>query len=192
MKVISGEFKGTKLNSVNSFRVRPTANSTKERIFGILFSCHNKTILDLFAGSGGLGIEAISRGADSVTFVDNSFKSIQAIKKNLEKLGIFHKSTVRRQKTSSFLNSSTEKFDYIFIDPPYNKNLVDETLILIFKNMLLEEKGIIIVEHSVNEQIAFKKFEIFKQKNLGESKISFLMQKKKIKVEHDNFDTQKL
>ena len=176
MRIIAGKYKKSNLFAVPGFTSRPTTDFLKEMIFSVVSDWEGKSVLDLFAGSGSLGFEAISRGANSVDFVDASEKSVKTILKNKHKLGCeeiaFH---IHKKRVSSFLQKCETKFDMIFLDPPYEKNLVNDTLKLIFENELLRTGGIIIAEHSVREKID----EIFREKikiekNMKHAAVTFL------------------
>ena len=154
MRIITGKYKKTNLFSIPGKTARPTTNYLKEVIFSVLYDCADKKVLDLFAGSGALGLEALSRSAEKVVFVDFSDKAIKAIKQNIRKLKCEKECRIYKKRVSSFLMSVTEKFDLIFLDPPYSKNLVNSTIELIFEKGLLNAAGKIIVEHSKEEEIS--------------------------------------
>ncbi|NQV18327.1 MAG: 16S rRNA (guanine(966)-N(2))-methyltransferase RsmD [Armatimonadetes bacterium] len=154
MRIISGKYKKANLFSVPGKTARPTTDYLKEVIFSVLYDCADKKVLDLFAGSGALGLEALSRGAEKAVFVDLSDKAIKTIKQNISKLKCEKDCRIYKKRVSSFLIKTTEKFDLIFLDPPYDKNLVNSTIELIFKKGLLNADGKIIVEYSKNEKIS--------------------------------------
>ncbi len=188
MRVISGKARGTKLNSIESMDTRPTLDRVKESLFNILQECiSNKNVLDLFAGSGALGIEALSRNADNVTFCDNNKQAIQMIKKNLEKTRLLEKSEIINldyKECVKFLNTKNKKFDLIFLDPPYKDDIAIESLKLIVKNDLINNKGIIIIEtdevmRDLKElnyamEIELRNIEIFDQRKYGRANLIFL------------------
>ncbi|MBT6993477.1 MAG: 16S rRNA (guanine(966)-N(2))-methyltransferase RsmD [Candidatus Cloacimonetes bacterium] len=153
MRVISGKFKKRTLVTVKGHRTRPTTDYTKEVMFDILQNVENMQVLDLFAGSGSLGLEALSRGAKFTHFVDFAENAISAMITNFEKFGCGDDCKIHRRKVSAFLKKCEEKFDLIFLDPPYDKNLLNNTIELIFENELLTENGVIIAEHSTREKI---------------------------------------
>ena len=154
MRVIAGKFKKSNLFSVPGRTSRPTTDYIKELIFSVIQDFEDKIILDLYAGSGGISIEAISRGAKFATMIDFSNKAIMTIKKNIEKLGIVDQCRIYKRRSINFLQKCEEKYDIIFLDPPYNKNLVNKTIEAIFENEVLRSDGIIIVEHFFNEKIS--------------------------------------
>ncbi len=144
MRVISGEARGRKLKTPDSFDVRPTTDNVKESVFNILMNdVEGRKVLDLFAGTGQLGIEALSRGADSVVFVDKDPKSVSLVKENLQLCRF--SAEVFRSDAVSFLKSGRQ-YDLIFVDPPYDSELYDEVLPVINSFDLLTPGGIIIVE----------------------------------------------
>jgi 16S rRNA (guanine966-N2)-methyltransferase len=154
MRVIAGKFKKANLVTVKSRDTRPTTDFLKEVIFSVLGDCNVKLVLDLYAGSGALGLEALSRGAERTLFVDMSMNAIKAMKTNVHKLKCEEDCHIYKKKVSAFLKVRNEKFDLIFMDPPYNKGLINSTIELIFQNKLLAEKGRIVVERSRNESLA--------------------------------------
>ena len=152
MRIIAGKYKKANLFSIPGNSIRPTADFTKEVIFSIIQEIDQKQVLDLFTGCGSLGLEALSRGAKYVTFVDFSEKSIKILIKNFERLHCGEKCRIYRKKVFAFLKKSENQFDLIFMDPPYNKNLINSTVKLILENELLNSNGKIIIEHSPFEK----------------------------------------
>jgi 16S rRNA (guanine966-N2)-methyltransferase len=152
MRVISGECKGRPLKAVPGSGTRPTTDKVKEAIFNIIGPYFDSgSGLDLFAGSGGLGIEAMSRGLDKVIFVDKDYKAIQTIKSNLDYCGYSGKSEVYRNDAGRALKAVIKReltFQYIFLDPPYKKQKLQELLEEIEANDLLIESGYVVCEHS--------------------------------------------
>ncbi len=129
MRVITGLSKGRKLNALQGTDVRPTLAKVKQALFSIIqFDIEGRRVLDLFAGSGQLGIEALSRLAHSAVFIDNSKESISIIKENLELTGLKDKALVLKTDALSYLFKTTEKFDIVFIDPPYELGLAKKAL----------------------------------------------------------------
>ena len=121
MRVITGFARGKKLVTLDGNDIRPTTDRVKEGIFSsIQFDLEGASVLDLFAGSGQLGIEALSRGADKAYFVDNSKKSLETVKKNLAITGLENKSKLFNMNGHDFLKITDQKFDFIFLDPPYD------------------------------------------------------------------------
>lgn len=131
MRVIAGSLRGRKLFSPDG-SARPTTDRVKESLFNIIqFDVPGAAVLDLFAGSGQLGIEALSRGAASAVFVDSSKQSLETVKKNTELCGLCGRSRLILSDAFSFLASCREKFDIVFLDPPYREKLCPEALELL-------------------------------------------------------------
>lgn len=149
MRVITGSAKGRKLIALEGNDVRPTTDRVKEGMFSaIQFEIEGASVLDLFSGSGQLGIEALSRGAKSVVFVDNSKKSLDTVKANLETTGFVDRSEILNMNCLDYVKINDRKFDFIFLDPPYNKGILTE--ILPFLGKMLNENGKILCEHEQN------------------------------------------
>ncbi|MBQ6714157.1 MAG: 16S rRNA (guanine(966)-N(2))-methyltransferase RsmD [Clostridia bacterium] len=147
MRVITGTARGRRLNTVpGNDIVRPTPEKIKEGIFSsIQFDIEGRRILDLFAGCGQLGIEALSRGAESAVFIDASDVSISVIKENLEATRLSDKADVIRSDYLSFLSRTSDTFDIAFLDPPYRAGLLENALNSVTK--VMSDYGIIICEH---------------------------------------------
>ena len=118
MRVIAGEFKGRRLHTARGSRTRPTADRVREALFSMLGDVSGARVLDLFAGSGALGIEALSRGAESALFVERDRRALAALRRNLEAVGA--DADVRSQDVLRFLASPAGTFDLVFCDPPYD------------------------------------------------------------------------
>ena len=146
MRIISGTARGRKLKEPAGYDIRPTSDMVKESIFNIIqFDIEGRRVLDLFAGTGQLGIEALSRGAKSAVFVDSKPESARLIRKNLELCGFMDSAVVYTCDAISYLKGG-ERFDLIFIDPPYDTPLLDNALSKIIEFDKLNEHGIIICE----------------------------------------------
>ena len=129
MRVISGIARGTKLDSRESISTRPTLDRIKENMFNLIQDkVRDSVVLDLFAGSGQLGIEALSRGADKAYFCDMDREDIVFLNKNIAKTRLTEKSIVLNEDFKKVLNTVNTKFDLIFIDPPYKSNFVEESI----------------------------------------------------------------
>lgn len=167
MRVIAGEFKGRALKAVPGNFTRPTADKVKESLFQIIGPFFNGgKALDLFAGSGNLGIEALSRGVDHVTFVDKHPKAIRTIYENIKLVKAEDQSAVFRMDALRALHIFAEKqsqFDMIFLDPPYAKIVYQKVIENILDKDLLAENGIIICEHDPKNEIAHEKLHKIKQ-----------------------------
>ncbi|MFH4901868.1 16S rRNA (guanine(966)-N(2))-methyltransferase RsmD [Staphylococcus cohnii] len=165
MRVISGIHKSKPLESMEGRNTRPTMDKVKEGIFNSLHEVSGIG-LDLFAGSGALGIEALSRGMEKVIFVDQNFKAIKIIKANLQHLNIDEQAEVYKNNADRALKALSKReiqFDVIFLDPPYDKGLIDEALDGIIKFNLLKENGIIVCEFNHKEEIDTKSFHVIKR-----------------------------
>lgn len=157
MRVTGGKLKGRVLRAPRGRRTRPTREKVREAIFDILANIGPfSRVLDLFAGSGALGIEALSRGAKEAVFVEKSKGGLQSLRRNLEELGLKDKSHILPfdvKKALRILEREGVLFDLILLDPPYGRGLVSPTLQEIRKRRLLEEDGIIVVEHAPAEEV---------------------------------------
>lgn len=146
MRIITGAARGKRLITPEGRDVRPTPERVKEGIFSaIQFDIEGRRVLDLFAGSGQLGLEALSRGAESCTFVDASDKSLDIVRKNIESTGFAGKSKICRMDFSSFAAASRDTFDIAFLDPPYAAGLLMPALRAVLP--LMSDYGIIVCEH---------------------------------------------
>jgi len=144
MRVITGTARGRRLNEPKNMEIRPTTDKVKESIFNIVqFDIEGRRVLDLFAGTGQLGIEALSRGAKSADFVDESTEALKIVRSNLDDCKL--KGGVVRDDALSFLGHCG-KYDIIFLDPPYKSNLMDIVLGKIIQFDILSDSGIIICE----------------------------------------------
>jgi len=175
MRIIGGEFSGFKIKYPKTRHVRPLTEKCREAIFSILNNCLKNTyILDLYAGSGSLGLEALSRGAKKVIFVDQEKICLSIIKKNLELLNIPEKGKLIRDKVENFLSNNRKKFDIIFLDPPWNKvNLIIFSLL----KESLKNKGLVIFCTSKKNKFllnTLKDFLIFDKRIYGDHLIIFL------------------
>ena len=130
MRVITGAARGRKLKTLEGDEIiRPTTDRVKEAMFSIVqFDIQGARVLDLFAGSGQLGIEALSRGAQSAVFVDNNKEAFETVKENLKTTGLYKDATVLNTDSISYIKNSKLKFDLIIIDPPYKKGICAEVL----------------------------------------------------------------
>ncbi len=181
MRIISGTNKGMKLYAPEGARVRPTGDKIKEAIFNIIGPIDEESIvLELFAGSGSMGIEFLARGAKHCTFVDVSRKSLNYVKKNLELCNFTGKAKIISndyEKAIISLSKNNERFDYIFADPPYEKNLCSKTLNAIIEYDILKTGGLLIIESDKSEKVidnnAVNVLE-YKEKIYGRTKISII------------------
>lgn len=153
MRIITGIYKGRNLSLVPGKTTRPTTSFNREVIFGVQQDYEGGRVLDIFAGTGSLGLEALSRGAIWVDFVEFAPAAIATLLANIAHLGCGESCHLWRKRVDAYLKTCESKYDYIFLDPPYAKNLINPSLELIFSRELLNPEGLIIVEHSPKEPI---------------------------------------
>ena len=177
MRIISGDLKGRKLKSVGKLKIRPPLDKVKQAIFDILKNdIVDKEVLDLFAGSGSLGIEAVSRGAKKVIFVESSFKNQKLLKENINMLNLEDKVQVILANVSKFLDILYEKqqqFDLIFVDPPFLKNWAQKILDKIEQYQILKPEGIVVLRHHKKEIPETSILCLIKQRKFGDNLVSF-------------------
>tara|TARA_B100000927_G_scaffold185744_1_gene149606 strand:- start:1328 stop:1861 length:534 start_codon:yes stop_codon:yes gene_type:complete len=175
MRIIAGKFKGLNIKTINDASTRPMMSRAREGIFNSLQNDFDDSlVLDLFAGSGSLGIEALSRGASFVTFVDTSTDCKKIIDKNLS--DIDQNYTVLVLTVSDYITQSEKKFDIIFYDPPYSLivNEINSDLNTIH-NLMSENSKLIIHRHKSSEQFVYPEgLELYKEKKYGQSNITIL------------------
>ena len=178
MRVITGIARGRKLVTLEGEEVvRPTTDRVKEAMFSIIqFDIPGKSVLDLFAGSGQLGIEALSRGAEKAVFVDKSAEAFSVVKQNLKTCGLSDKATVINSDSFSFLRSTAEKFDIILIDPPYSRQMAETALSLV--DGVLKDGGIVMCETDYREDLPEEAGDIKKIKEYKYSKTKLTTYKK--------------
>ncbi len=181
LRVISGSARGIRLNTIESMGTRPTTDRVKEAIFSSVQPYINGAKgLDLFTGSGALGIELLSRGADTVLFVERNKKLERIIKENLEKTRLTERATLCIQDVYSVLQRlAGECFDIIFMDPPYLTGDVENVLSSIVRLKLLAEGGIIVVEHDIADTFGERLPEglvVEKTKKYGKIGVSYIVE----------------
>jgi 16S rRNA (guanine966-N2)-methyltransferase len=173
MRVVSGVLKGRGLKAVPGNSTRPTTDKVKEAIFNMIGPYFNGGIgLDLFAGSGGLGIEGLSRGLEKVIFVDLDRKAIQTVKENLRDCQIENQAEVYRNEASRALKAVSKReirFDYIFLDPPYKKQQLIKLMEMMDSANLLRDRGVIVCEHGSETQLPIEigRFEQIRHEEYG-------------------------
>ncbi len=175
MRVIAGKFKGRKLD-VPKTTLRPTLDRTKETLFNILQAdIPEAHILDIFSGSGSLGLEALSRGAASCVFVDVNKDAVKTIKANCEKCGCLSQSTVLNLSYDSAIGSLKQKFDVVFADPPYHDGLYYDVLKRLEKSDVLSKDAIIVFEHDTANQLpdSVGNLSKYRVKTMGKCSFSF-------------------
>ena len=157
MRVISGKARGSVLKTPNGFQTRPTTDRVKEALFSILqFEIPGGRVLDLFGGTGQLGIEALSRGAKSAVFVDASDAACKLIKENLKKTKLEDNTKVVRSDYLQYLCSCKDRFDIIFLDPPYAEVFLETALKMITEIDILQSGGIIVAERPVGKELPWE------------------------------------
>ncbi len=150
MRVITGSARGRKLKAPEGYDTRPTTDMVKEAVFSIIqFMLPYASVLDLFAGSGQIGIEALSRGAKKATFVDSGKAPREVIRENLQLTGFTKQSRVINQDVVDFTKTAVEVYDIIFLDPPYHMGYPEKILPLLER--ILSDDGIVVVEHGNDE-----------------------------------------
>ena len=178
MKVISGKYKGRVLDGFDISGTRPTMDRVKESLFAMIQNyLDDAVVLDLFAGSGNLGIEALSEGAADVYFVDKNKKACKVIQGNLEKLGIVYAKTFCGdfQKVLKELALLGVKFDIIFLDPPYQTDFIEKSILSIVSLDILAEDGILVAESDQLEKIIIPdNFFVVKSKKYGDKWVAIL------------------
>ncbi len=177
MRVITGSARGMTLRTLEGDNVRPTTDKVKEAIFSaIQFEIEGRRILDLFAGSGQLGIEALSRGAANATFVDADKNAIRIIKENLAKTKLDSLSSVAQTDSIAFLTMTDKVFDIAFLDPPYGNGLLQKALSKISEH--IAEGGMVICEHPFKEELEDNYGGLVRQKEYKYSKTAVTVYRK--------------
>ena len=180
MRIITGKARGLKLTTPKNMDVRPTSDRVKESLFNIIGTKIVGTrVLDLFAGTGNLGLEAWSRGAEKVVFIDESQASLQLVRSNITKAKAENETKVLKGnavKVIADLAARGERFDFVFCDPPYNKGLPAQIIEQVAKYEIVVPGGYLVVEHSQHEILPELplKLEIIRSEKYGETLISFL------------------
>ncbi len=174
MRIISGNRRGHKLVGFEGDRIRPTTDRVKESVFNLIQGyIADSKVLDLFAGSGALGFEAMSRGALGVVFVDADKASVEVVKKNAASLNFGDGVRILNMTYQDYFRTSRESFDIIFLDPPYNKGFIEPVLADIVENDRLESGGIIVLESDDTDMhCEFDGLSVLKQKKYGRSYIT--------------------
>lgn len=177
MRIVGGLYKGRALSEFDGEKIRPTSDKARESLFNILqFKIYDSEFLDLFCGTGAMGIEALSRGAKSVTFNDISRESISLTRKNLEKLKITDGYSVHTRDALDFLRTTDGAFDIIFIDPPYKSEERNEILKLSAEK--LKNDGVIIFESESESDCAPEGLIITDQRKYGRARLTFYKREK--------------
>ena len=183
MRVITGIARGTKLKTIETMLTRPTMDRVKESLFNILQDkIKDSIVLDLFAGSGALGIEALSRGAKKAYFCDKNSEAIKVIKENLNKTKLQDKSVIFNSDYLLAMKKIREKLSIIFLDPPYKLNLaVNATKELIKLNLITKDSLIIIetdeIKKTINELQKIERIEIIDTRKYGRAYLIFIKER---------------
>lgn len=176
MRIIAGTHRGRVIRSLKGHKIRPTSDRVRESFFNIIGQYFNSvTVLDIYSGTGAIGLEFLSRGAYKAVFVDNSKESIGIAKKNAEDLNLIDRCQFFVMEASEFITKVTgERFDYIYIDPPYNINVANTVLCKIDES-ILKENGIITVEHSIKMRYPdrINRLYRYKERRFGDTVLSF-------------------
>lgn len=177
MRVITGIARGRRLKTLMGTDVRPTSDKVKESMFNCLQFCiEGRRVLDLFAGSGQLGIEALSRGAACAHFVDSSKASIAVVKDNLQTVGLSESAKVTCTDSISFLRQTGEEFDIAFLDPPYSTGLLQKALNVLPE--VMSDYGVIVCEHPVDDELPDEVGGFVKGKQYRSGKLAFTVYRK--------------
>lgn len=185
MRVISGTARGTKLETIEDISTRPTLDRVKESLFNIVsFRIQESRVLDIFAGSGAIGIEFLSRGCKHAVFCDQSVEAAKIINRNLDKTHLKQNAKILNMDYKNCLinlSKTKEKFDMIFIDPPYKANLAADAVKQIIELKLLEKDGIIIIETDEQNRDTYElgklNIEIYDNRKYGRVNLIFLVER---------------
>ena len=181
IRIIGGELKGRKLATVRGLKTRPTTDRVRESIFNILGNrIRGARVLDLYAGTGAMGIEALSRGAESVLFADDHKGALAALEKNINTCSLQDRSSTIKWNVFNNLNilrSHSPAFNLVFLDPPYDQHMIQPTLSNLVTSQCLESGSRLVVEHAQREPIPEKlpEFKISDQRRYGKTLVSFLI-----------------
>lgn len=179
MRIISGSAKGIRLKTPRGMNTRPTADRVKESVFGILANRSiDAEVLDLFAGTGNLGLEALSRGAASALFIDKQAQSIKIMMENVLLTDLAGLAIICREDVIQALRrlgNEGKSFDLIFCDPPYNLGLAPKVLQMLDASHVLREDGVLVLEHSRHEKLpeGLKRIVAYRSESYGETVVSF-------------------
>lgn len=180
MRIITGKARGLKLTTPKNWDVRPTADRVKESLFNIIGSkIAGARVLDLFAGTGNLGLECWSRGAEHIVFTDMSRESLRLVQSNIAKCRAENETETLLGDAVQLIDRLYKKglrFDFVFADPPYNKGLVQAVIAALAQCPLLNDGGYLVAEHSAHDDIGVmpENFKLVRCQTYGETKISFI------------------
>ncbi|MEK7773926.1 MAG: 16S rRNA (guanine(966)-N(2))-methyltransferase RsmD [Deltaproteobacteria bacterium] len=188
MRVIAGKCRGRRLSGFAGLSIRPTSDKVREAVFNILprdFSF--KKVIDLFAGTGAMGIEALSRGSEEAVFVEIDSKAVSVIKKNIEACGLENAVILKKDVLGSirFFSRKGTGFDLIIVDPPYDTSLFEETIKAVDKARLLNSSGVLVAETSRRAPLkaGLENLEVMDERKYGDTLVYFL--KPRLKDDED-------
>ena len=176
MKIISGKYKGRNIEGFTIDGTRPTMDRVKESLFAMIQNyIPNSYVLDLFSGSGNLAFESLSEGANSAVLVDSNYKAIKVIENNIKNISIDNTKVLNMDYKKALEYLKDEKFDIIFLDPPYKTNYIEESIKLISKFNVLSNEGIIVCESDNLDKIIYTdEYKCIKDKKYGDKYIVIL------------------
>lgn len=177
MRIIAGRFKGRKLVSFQAGHIRPTTDRVKESLFNkVATHVSGARVLDLFAGTGNLGLEALSRGAQEVVFVEKSGKSLQVLSKNLSLLGVKEEVEIVREDVIRFLKKwNGAPFDLALVDPPFTQKIAHQVMEVLSQSQAVSPGGLVVIESSHQERIDddYPPFKFLDRRSFGDKNVSF-------------------
>ena len=179
-RIIGGKYKGRKFEFLPSKDLRPTPDRLRETLFNWLGQViDRKTCLDLFSGTGSLGLESLSRGAQKVTFIEKNFEHFDKLKSYIKKLDAFEDISIINQDVLAWLDETNDEFDLIFVDPPFYEQLAEKVLLKIKRKSLLAKSGNIYLEVEKDLELSFLEtdWEVIKQTSSGKKQYFLLKEK---------------
>jgi len=181
MRIIAGQYKGKKLVAGNDLTIRPITTKIKESVFNTLGDfVSDKSVLDLFSGSGSFGLEALSRGAAFITFVEQARSATRILRNNLQACQIAHdKFVIFTSDAKQFINTHSRSYELILMDPPFNFLLLQDIIDNICINQILSKTGILVLHHEISNPIVTDSmiYDLFKQKKFGRNTVSYILRK---------------
>ena len=184
MRIITGSRRGKRLKTLEGMAVRPTSDHIKESLFNILqFDIEGRAFLDLFAGSGQIGLEALSRGADHAVFVDSAKASCAVVQENIKTADFTAEARVVQADYAAFLMRNTERFDIAFLDPPYRTGVLEKALLAVSGHM--NRGGIIICEHPKEDTLEVVYGDFVRHKDYKYGRIMLTTYRKKAESEEE-------
>ncbi len=184
MRITTGSLKGRRLKSPRNLKIRPPLDQLKQSVFNMLAGeIEGKRVLDLFAGTGSFGLEALSRGAESIIFVDSSFKACRLLKENVKLLQQEDKASVMCRKVNDTLEDFSKtgrEFNLIFLDPPFPAQICQKTLDKLVEQNLLDHQGLIVIHHHYKEKVNSNSnnLELVRKRKFGDNLVSIFLYSK--------------